>query len=103
MAAGSTRSNNLPVDAIEIAIDAQFTDAQVNPRIDPSGNVGAFVSEYMAYHVAWYRDYINAKWPNDPTKQCQRAGHTHVGVQVTVANAEAAVDVQLNELFQVLT
>lgn len=67
-----------------------------------TGDVGAFVSEYMAYHVAWYREYINAKFPNDPSKQCANSGHTHVGILISRADAEAAVDTQLKELFKVL-
>ena len=56
----------------------------------------------MAYHVAWYNSYINAKYPDDPSKQCERAGHTHVGIKVAVADAEMAVAIQLDELIKVL-
>lgn len=102
--ADDKRTSDLRVDAIRDAINAHFPNppGDVVAEIDPSGNVGSFVSEYMAYHVAWYRDYINAKHPDDPSKQCRRAGHTHVGVQVAVDHAETAVDIQLDKLFEVL-
>lgn len=103
-AAGATRASNLPMDAIAPAISNEFPNPPGNvvPKIDNTGNVGAFVSEYMAYHVAWYRDYINAKFPNDPAKQCKIAGHTHVGIQVATGDGVTAVDIQLKELFKKL-
>lgn len=103
--ANANRESNLPILAIRDAINAEFLSPPVKlvAAIDHTGIVGNFVSEFMAYHVTWYRDYINEKFPDDPVNQCQRAGHVHVGVQVAVADAEKAIDIQLAELFKVLT
>ncbi|MCI0360192.1 MAG: PKD domain-containing protein [Planctomycetaceae bacterium] len=99
-AAGETRSGNLPTVAIDAAIDAAFTDDKVNPQIDASGNVGSFLCEYMAYHVAWYREWVNADAPDD--KKCLYSGFTHVGSMVTKDDAKAAVIIQLDELIKKL-
>lgn len=98
LAADATRDSNLPMPAIEGAVSAAFPNppGDVVPWTDPSGDVGSFVSEYMAYHVAWYRDQSS-----DPDK-CLFAGHVHVGVLVDAADGEAAVELQLAELFKVL-
>lgn len=103
-AAGQQRASNLPMAAIRNAVNNHFPNPPGNivAAIDNTGDVGAFVSEYMAYHVGWYRDYVNATFPNDDSKKCLFAGHTHVGVQVSAANGETAVDLQLDELFKVL-
>ncbi len=94
--AGAKRLSDLPISSIIAAV--ANLPAKVNPYFDDSADVGAYVSEYMAYHVAWYRDYINAKHPTEPQLQCIKAGHTHVGVFVPVADAEAAVETQLGVL-----
>ena len=101
-AAGSRRDSNLPTTAIRDAVNAHFPipPGSVVAAIDPSGNVGQFVSEFMAYHVAWYREYSQANLR--PDEQCLYAGHTHVGVQVTAQDGEQAVEIQLNELLSVL-
>ena len=74
----------------------------VYPFVDLTGNVGNFVSEYMAYHVCWYRDFSQNEFANDPDKQCLIAGHTHVGIQVSPSDGMMAVEVQLEELFRAL-
>lgn len=103
-AAGASRDSNLPMQSIVNAIASKFPNppGNIDPKIDPSGDVGSFVSEFMAYHVGWYRDYSQTAFATDPAKQCKFAGHTHVGVNVTVADAEIAVETQLEELFKVL-
>lgn len=99
----SRRDSTLPMDLILEAVGSSIPFDRINPWIDSTGDVGAFVSEYMAYHVAWYRDYsMQVKYPNDPTKQCLRAGHTHVGAKLAIPDAEAAVEIQLEQLFRVL-
>lgn len=100
-AANKTRSSNLPMTAIKAAIEAQFPNppGSIVPEID-DGTSGAFVSGYMGYHVSWYRDYIHGL--GDPARRCEFAGHTHVGVDVAVADAAKAVEIQLDELIEVL-
>ncbi|MCL4199564.1 MAG: hypothetical protein KJZ69_18875 [Phycisphaerales bacterium] len=98
--ADDQRASNLPMVDIRNAINAHFNPNVLVAEIDQTGNVGSFVSEYMAYHVAWFRDYINAQFPNDPSKQCLFAGHTHVGIPVSSAVAEEAGEIQLDELIE---
>jgi hypothetical protein len=99
-AANYKRASNLPMDDIKKAIAAGIAAAKVAPAIDKSGDVGSYVSEYMAYHVSWYRAYINEK--KDKEKNCRYSGHTHVGVQVAVVDAEKAVEIQLDVLIKTL-
>ena len=100
--AGTSRDSNLPTGAIISGIKSEFTAAEVNPSLDTSGDAGRFLCEYLGYHVAWYREYINAKYPDDPDKKCLRTGFTHVGGKISAANAESAVRIQLEKLFDVL-
>lgn len=99
---GPGREANLPWDEITTALQAEFDPSELEVTFN-DGNAGAYVSEYMAYHVAWYRYYtMNVAFQNDPSKQCKRAGHTHVGINVSVADAARAVEIQLGELIDVL-
>jgi len=103
-AAMLTRANNLPIQAIINSIKAAFPDppGRVVPYEDDTGIVGEFVSEFMAYYVGWYRDYSQVEFASEPQKQCNFAGHTHVGIKVAVSDAESSVELQLTELFKVL-
>jgi hypothetical protein len=96
------RFSTLPVGGIVLAISTNFNGVGVSATInaDPIGP-GNFVSNYMAYLVAWYQDW----WSDhnvDSTKRCRCAGHTHVGNQVSVPDAAAAVAVQLGVLIEFL-
>jgi hypothetical protein len=94
------RFSTLPVGGMVRAINRHFDGVGITARINAIGP-GDFVSNYMAYLVAWYQDW----WSNsnvDPTKRCRCAGHTHVGIQVSVPNAAAAVAVQLGVLIEFL-
>jgi hypothetical protein len=82
-------------------IKAAIPIADVDP-VKNAGDVGKFVSEYMAYHVVWYQSYVNEKFPDTPAKNCRFAGHTHVGIKVSAANGENAVKVQLRTLIEEL-
>jgi hypothetical protein len=97
--AGRRRESNLPMDAIANAVNRRFGDARLLASINPTGDVGSFVSEYMAYHVAWYRDHT-ADLPDD--RRCLFAGHTHVGVDVDAGDGARAVALQLDVLIDVL-
>lgn len=84
------RHSTLPVDTIAQAIDQ--AGLGVNAWVDYNGNPGAFLCEYMAYHVMWYQDIH--KDPFD-LYQCAAAGFTHVSGSLTLAQAVAASDIAL--------
>lgn len=94
----SVRISTLPTPDIIQKIKDAIPAAKVAPEENPTNDAGSYVSEYMAYHVAWYRDYVNAQNPNDATKQCQKSGHTHVGIKTAVVDATQAVTIQLDAL-----
>ena len=86
------------------AIDVYFHNydpTAVQPFLNDQKGPGNFVSNLLAYHVAWYREWWGTA-NNDPSLACLRSGHTHVGGQITVGDAAQALDVQLTELFKVL-
>ena len=97
--AGRKRDSNLPMAAIVSALNRHFDDGRLVASINPTGDVGSFVSEYMAYHVAWYRDHT-ADHAND--RRCLLAGHTHVGIDVDPGDGAKAVALQLDELINAL-
>jgi len=94
-----TRESNLPMAAIRSAVDQHFGDGRLVASINATGDVGSFLSEYMAYHVAWYRD-LTADHAAD--RRCLLAGHTHVGIDVDAGDGAKAVSLQLDELIRVL-
>jgi hypothetical protein len=96
------RENNLPLNPIKDAVNlaANGLNGKVTASINDTGDVGAFVSEYMAYHGPWYRDYSQANFRCG--QKTLKAGHVHVGIQVAPGDGETAVDLQLKELFKVL-
>jgi hypothetical protein len=103
--AGFLRRSNLPMVALKESLERRITRANLVPEIDdnPAGRLGGtFVSEYMSYHVNWYRDYTQQEFANDPDKQCWYAGHTHVGIFVHRLIAERAVEIQLDHIVQVM-
>jgi hypothetical protein len=66
------RFSTLPVGGIVLAINTKFNGVGMTARINAIGP-GDFVSNYMAYLVAWYKDW----WSDnnvDPTKRCRCAG-----------------------------
>jgi hypothetical protein len=97
--AGRTRESNLPMIAIRDAVNRAFGDARITASINPTGDVGSFVSEYMAYHVAWYRDHTTDRAPD---RRCLMAGHTHVGIDVDPGDGARAVALQLDAVIDVL-
>jgi hypothetical protein len=97
--AGRKRESNLPMEAITSAVNRRFGDVRLQASINPTGDVGSFVSEYMAYHVAWYRDHT-ADLPGG--RRCLFAGHTHVGIDVDADDGAQAVALQLDALIDVL-
>lgn len=102
-AANLTREGSLPRDEIITAISTKMPSSQIVPIPDnsPAGSSGKFVSMFMTYHVAWYQRWWSTT-SSDPKKACLRAGHTHVGSHITVAHAQQALEIQIEELFKVL-
>lgn len=106
-ATGSTatlRASNLPRDAIKHALDFAVPPINVTasknlqPMTDDPDN--RFVSSYMAYHVAWYRDYSTFPGSSWGGPICKAAGHTHVGIDLfnDIPTAKRAVLIQLKQL-----
>jgi hypothetical protein len=94
-----TRESNLPMAAIRSAVNQHFGDGRLVASINATGDVGSFLSEYMAYHVAWYRDHTMDLGAD---RRCLAAGHTHVGIDVDAADGAIAVALQLDSLIDVL-
>src|SRR5207247_2351737 len=93
------QSNFADLDAIVQAINGRFPNGEVvASRNNSPALLGNFVSAYMAYHVAWYRDWSQANL--DASESCSKAGHTHVGIQLqhAVADAQTAVGIQLSKV-----
>jgi hypothetical protein len=97
--AGRKRDSNLPMAAIRSAVNRHLGDGRLVASINGTADVGSFVSEYMAYHVAWYRDHTMDLAPD---RRCLVAGHTHVGIDVDAGDGATAVALQLDELIGVL-
>jgi hypothetical protein len=62
--------------------------------LGPPDSAGDYVSEFIAYHVAWYRD-LNLL-------SCPFAGHTHVAQGISAATGEMALRSQLDALVDAL-
>ena len=86
--------SNLPETAIIAAVNAEVPGitAQLNDTAGP----GTFVSNFLAYHVVWYREAYTGD------QNCLLSGHTHVGGAISVADAANAVKAQLKELYKAL-
>jgi pyrrolidone-carboxylate peptidase len=90
VATGYVRNSTLPVQAIADAINA--SGLGINAWVDWSGNPGAFLCEYMAYHDMWYQSLHSSP---DDQYQCIAAGFTHVAAGLNVANLTTAVEIAL--------
>jgi hypothetical protein len=95
------RFGNLPMEPIVATLRQAFYADRLQPGINDQLGPGAFVSNFLAYHVAWYREWWTEQQPPED-EACLFAGHTHVGGLVEVDTARQAVDLQLTELFRVL-
>jgi len=95
--AGAERVNSLPTGAIVQKIGSVLPPADVAPTDNHPGGPGTFVCNFMAYLVAWWKEY-SSNLPNN--QKCKAAGFTHVGGQVTVPHAKTAVEAQLDALVE---
>jgi hypothetical protein len=84
------RLSTQPVQAISDAVNAAALG--INAFIAFSGDGGAFLSEYIAYHGVWYQALHSD--PLDPS-WCVAGGHVHVGGLLAVPAVEEAVKVTL--------
>jgi len=84
------RLSGLPLQEIVDAVDD--ANLGLNPFICTSGDGGAFLSEFAAYHGVWYHG-LHAS-PSDPNWTVA-GGHVHVGQQIDWDTAEAAAEVTL--------
>lgn len=91
--ANTNRPSTLPVQEIRSAVAAANLGLSV--RIDNMQGGGRFLSEFIAYHGAWYQS-LHAD-PNDPFYSVA-AGHIHVGGGIDVPVARQALDITLREL-----
>ncbi len=85
--AGSLILSTQPVQQIQAAIAA--AGLGLAPQICFSGDGGGYLSEFAAYHGAWYQDLH--KDPSDPA-WCIAGGHVHVGGQIDWATAQLAAE-----------
>jgi len=94
---GFWRPSTLPMEQIKRAVN----DAPLNIRahIDRTGNVGRFLSEYIAYLGLKYQ---HEHCQDRSSHLCVAAGHIHVGRRVTVADASVAVEITLKEVIDAL-
>lgn len=87
----NARRNSLPV--VDLLHDLQRHQDAVRPAIH-SGPMNGDVSELIAYHVSWYKDFADFYG----LAPCRGAGHTSVGAQIDVASAGQALQIQLDAL-----
>ena len=85
------RNSSLPLEEIENAVEE--AELGLNAYIDWQGDPGHFVSEFMGYHGAWYRD-INQESENN----CHIAGHIHVGGLIDWETATEATHITLRKV-----
>jgi len=90
LAANSFRWSTLPMAEIRDAIAASHLDLPV--WIDYTGEVGGFLSEYLAYLGIWYQQRharVDDEW------RCVAGGHIHVGRATALAVAVEATELTL--------
>ena len=90
----SIRNSSLPMEEIERRVNDSNLD--IHAYIDTSYEfVGGFVSEFVAYLGAWYRDEHVS---DDILPRCFSAGHIHVGGNVDIPSARTATELSLTAL-----
>ncbi len=95
LAPNAFRPSTLPMEAIEAAVTNAGLGLPV--WIDHSGEVGAFLSEYIAYLGIWYQERHSR--PGDKWR-CVAAGHIHVGSLTHPEMAVKAVEFTLEEVIR---
>ena len=101
--AGAKRNTSLPTGQIVTKIKDILQETDVDPTDYHPAGPGEFVCNFMAYHVAWWKEYSNsAESQLGDEEKCKAAGFTHVGGQVTVENGKKAVEAQLDALVECL-
>jgi hypothetical protein len=94
--ADAFRPSTLPIGNIEAAVSrASHLDMRV--WIDETGDVGRFLSEYIAYLALWYQCEHDR---GTRRHLCVAAGHIHVGRQTGLAHAIEATEITLEEVLK---
>ncbi len=91
------RYSSLPKE--EIVQRVNDADLGIEAYIDEVDFVGAFVSEFIAYHGVWYQS-LHANPEEDD--HCFAAGHIHVGIDIPVGQAILATEITLETLIDSL-
>jgi MYXO-CTERM domain-containing protein len=100
---GDVRLSTLPMTQIRDAVAAAIPSSQINPFIpnynpatpDTFDYGGAFLSGYLPYLAARYRDMNNN--PADPFRMVM-SGHVHVGTNLNVSVGTQATMITLREV-----
>jgi pyrrolidone-carboxylate peptidase len=96
---GTVRNSTLPVEEIAERVNALDLPSigTDGAWVDWSGNPGAYLCEFMAYHGMWYQAISEAE--GGP---CLMAGFTHVASYVPVDSARQATEEALRALIDAL-
>lgn len=94
---GFWRPSTLPMDQIRKAVNN--AGLNIRAHIDRTGNLGRFLSEYIAYLGLKYQE---EHCRDNNGHLCVAAGHIHVGRRVEVAEARVAVEITLEEVIKEL-
>jgi hypothetical protein len=104
---GNFRYSNLPMQTIVNNVGAAIPSAQISPFIDTfnpaststSAFSGNYLSGFIGYHGAWYRDTHSTLGSVD---RCYFGGHIHVGMNLATAVGTQAVQITLRALIDQL-
>jgi pyrrolidone-carboxylate peptidase len=96
---GFTRTSTLPVEEIAARVNALNLPGlgASGAWVDWSGNPGAYLCEFMAYHVMWYQATCAGGGCN-----CLMAGFTHLASSVPVSSGTLATEEALRVLIEAL-
>jgi pyrrolidone-carboxylate peptidase len=91
------RHSTLPVDEIAARVNALNLPGigGSGAWVDRDGNPGAYLCEFMAYHVMWYQ-------ADRSEGSCLMAGFTHLSSSVPVESATLATEEALRVLIEAL-
>jgi len=93
----TSRSITLPRQAIKTKVEAAVPTISVTE----SNNAGAYLCEYLAYHVSWYQEWSQTQ----EFPKCKMAGFVHVGYGIKdfpVEDVVSAVKAQLDAVIEAL-
>jgi hypothetical protein len=95
--AGDPRSGDLDTGAMADLINDDITYQMITTigtaEDGPDHDLGSYLCEFMAYHIAWYKEEACA-----PGFECDHVGFVHVGCGVSSEDGARAVAHQLDVL-----